>query len=150
MRVLIADDDRELAAAIATSLRHWNEEVVATVTTGGLDVIRNVDRFQPDVVITDIIMPRLNGLTVCHHILSRFPATKIILFSGRFDARHPHVVNSGARAFLPKPVKLTELRRVLEEVDAADPASSGMITIPTPASPLLYPSLTQRRQMLNS
>ena len=150
MRVLIADDDRELASAIATSIRHWNEEVVATVTTGGLDVIRNVDRFQPDVVITDIIMPRLNGLTVCHHILSRFPATKIILFSGRLDAYHPHVVNSGARAFLPKPVKLAELRRVLEEVAAVGPGFSGMIMPPTPASPLLFPSLSPRRQILNS
>ncbi|MEI6352271.1 MAG: response regulator [Verrucomicrobiota bacterium] len=119
MRVLIADDDRELASAIASYVRYCNEDVVATVTTGGLDVIRNVDRFQPDIIIMDIMMPRLNGLTICHHILSRFPQTRIILFSGKLDAKHPFVVNSGATAFLAKPVRLSELRNVIEEIIAA-------------------------------
>ncbi len=116
MRILIADDDRELASAIASYVRYCNEDVVATVTTGGVDVFRNVDRFQPDIIIMDIMMPRLNGLTVCHHILSRFPQKKIILFSGKLTADHPYVVNSGAAAFLSKPIKLAELRRVIQEM----------------------------------
>jgi len=116
VRVLIADDDRELASALASYVRYCNEEVVATVTTGGVDVVRNVDRFAPDVIIMDIVMPRLNGLTVCRHILSRFPQTKIILFSGKLDANHPFVVDSGAVAFLSKPVKLAELRTTLQGI----------------------------------
>ena len=119
MRVLIADDDRELASAIASYVRHCNEDVVATVTTGGLDVIRSVDRFQPDIIIMDIMMPRLNGLTICHHILSRFPQTRIILFSGKLDATHPYVLNSGATAFLAKPVRLDALKTVLEGIVTA-------------------------------
>lgn len=121
VRVLIADDDRELALAISSYLRHCNEEVVATVTTGGLDVVRNTHRFQPDVIIMDIMMPRLNGLTVCHHILSRFPNTKIILFSGKLDADHPLVVNSGAAAFLKKPVKLAELSELIGKILTCPP-----------------------------
>ena len=101
---------------MASYVRYCNEEVVATVTTGGVDVVRNVDRFQPDIILMDIMMPRLNGLTVCHHILSRFPNTKIILFSGKLTADHPFVVASGATAFLSKPVKLAELRRVIEGI----------------------------------
>ena len=116
MRVLIADDDRELASALASYVRHCNEEVVATVTSGGIDVIKNVDRFQPDIIIMDIMMPRLNGLTVCNHILSRFPRTKIILFSGKLTADHPYVTASGAVAFLPKPIHLSELKRVMDSL----------------------------------
>ena len=116
MRVLIADDDRELASAIASYVRYCNEDVVATVTTGGVDVLRNVERFQPDIVLMDIVMPRINGLTICSHILSRAPRLKIILFSGKLTALHPCVVNSGAAAFLEKPVRLAELRRVLESI----------------------------------
>jgi len=101
---------------MASYVRYCNEEVVATVTTGGVDVIRNVDRFQPDIILMDIMMPRLNGLTICHHILSRYPQTKIVLFSGKLDAEHPYVVASGATAFLAKPVKLAQLRRVLEDI----------------------------------
>lgn len=116
VRVLIADDDRELANAVASYVRYCNADVVATVTTGGVDVIRNVDRFHPDIILMDIMMPRLNGLTVCHHILSRHPNTKIVLFSGKLDAQHPYVTGSGAAAFIAKPVKLAELRHVLEDV----------------------------------
>ena len=116
MRVLIADDDRELASAIASYVRHCNENVVATVTTGGIDVAHSVERFMPDIILMDIVMPRINGLTICHHILSRFPKTRIILFSGKLHARHPDVISSGASAFLSKPIKLAELRRVMEEI----------------------------------
>jgi len=122
VRVLIADDDRELASALASYVRHCNEEVVATVTSGGIDVIKNVDRFQPDIIIMDIMMPRLNGLTVCNHILSRFPNTKIILFSGKLTADHPYVTASGAVAFLPKPIRLIELKKVLD----------GLVSSPIP------------------
>ena len=116
MRVLIADDDRELASALASYVRHCNEEVVATVTSGGIDVVKNVDRFQPDVIVMDIMMPRLNGLTVCHHILSRFPHTKIVLCSGKLSADHPYVTSSGAVAFLPKPVRLSEMKEVFNGI----------------------------------
>ncbi len=116
MRVLIADDDREFASALASYVRHCNEEVVATVTSGGIDVVKNVDRFQPDVIVMDIMMPRLNGLTVCHHILSRFPETRIILCSGKLTADHPYVTRSGAVAFLPKPVPFSAMRQLFERL----------------------------------
>jgi len=116
VRLLIADDDRELASAMASYLRHCNDAVVSTVTTGGVDVLRNVERFHPDVILMDVMMPRLNGLTICHHILSCRAQTRIILLSGILSATHPLVLQSGATAFLAKPVKLAELRRVVEEI----------------------------------
>jgi two-component system response regulator YesN len=116
VRVLIADDDRELASALASYVGHCNEEVVATVTSGGIDVVKNVDRFHPDIIIMDIMMPRLNGLTVCLHILSRFPQTKIILLSGKLSADHHLVKASGAAAFLAKPIRLSDLQEVMAKL----------------------------------
>ena len=116
VRLLIADDDRELACAMASYLRHCNEAIVSTVTTGGVDVLRSVRRFDPDVILMDIIMPKLNGLTICRHILSRRPEVRIILLSGTLHRDHPFITESGASAFLAKPVKLAELRRVFEEI----------------------------------
>ena len=66
-------------------------EVVGTVTGGGLAVIQAFARCQPDVVLLDIMMPRFNGLTVCHALLSRKPDTKIIFVSGSVDENHPFV-----------------------------------------------------------
>jgi two-component system, OmpR family, response regulator MprA len=116
VRLLIADDDRELASAVASYLRHENQAIISTVTTGGLDVLRSVARFDPDVILMDIVMPRINGLTLCRHILSRRPDVKIILLSGALGVESPFLAESGATAFLPKPVKLAELQRVFMEV----------------------------------
>ncbi len=115
MRLLIADDDRELACAIASYLRHGNQAVISTVTTGGLDVLRSVAQFDPDVILMDIMMPRINGLTLCRHILSRRPGVKIILLSGALGIESPFLAESGATAFIPKPVKLAELQQVFRD-----------------------------------
>ena len=116
MRVLIADDDREMAEVLAAYVAECGHEVVGTVTGGGLAVIQAFARYTPDAVLLDIMMPRFNGLTVCHALLSRKPDAKIIFVSGRIDSSHPFVSGCGASAYLQKPVSLAELRETLNAV----------------------------------
>ena len=65
-------------------------------------------------VLLDILMPRCNGLTVCHALLSRDPKTRVIFISGSVESDHPFVESCGAVACLSKPVSLTELRAALD------------------------------------
>lgn len=116
MRILIADDDRELAEALAEFVRLCNHEVVDKVTGGGLAVIQSFARHNPDIVLLDIMMPRFNGLTVFHALKSRNPDAKIIFMSGKVEGDHPFVASCGASAYIQKPVLLEELREVLENV----------------------------------
>src|SRR4051812_10504809 len=55
LRVLIADDDRDLADAIAGYVRECGHEPVATISAGGLEVIRRYGQYEPDVVLLDIM-----------------------------------------------------------------------------------------------
>jgi len=73
MRILLADDERELAAGLSQYLSNAGHEV-CTVTTGGLDVLPAYDRFNPDVVLMDVMMPRFNGITIAQALVSRNPA----------------------------------------------------------------------------
>lgn len=114
MRVLVADDDRDLAAALTDCVLACGHEVVDTVTGGGWAVIQSFARHEPDAVLLDIQMPRCNGLTVCHALLSRKPQTKIIFVSGKMEGDHPLLVGSKATAYLHKPVGLVELREALD------------------------------------
>jgi CheY-like chemotaxis protein len=118
MRILIADDDRDLAEALASYVRECEHEVVDTVTSGGLSVIKSFARHQPDVVLLDIKMPKFNGLTVCHALLSRRPGAKIVLVSGAIEGGHPFIKSCGATAYLSKPIILQELRETLEHLAA--------------------------------
>jgi len=122
MRVLVADDDKELAAVLADSVKECGHDVVGTVTGGGLAVIQAFARCQADAVLLDIMMPRFNGLTVCHALLSRKPDAKIIFVSGNIDEKDPFITGCGASAYLHKPVSLDDLRTALDALQAAQAA----------------------------
>jgi CheY-like chemotaxis protein len=117
MRVLIADDDRDMAEVLGAYVMECGHQVVSLVTGGGLAVIQAFARFEPDVVLLDIMMPRFNGLTVCHALLSRKPDTKIIFVSGSVEADHPFVSQCGASGYLQKPVSQADLRDVLASLE---------------------------------
>jgi len=122
MRVLVADDDKEMAEALAGSVTECGHDVVGTITGGGLAVIQAFARCEADAVLLDIRMPRFNGLTVCHALLSRKPDAKVIFVSGSMDEKDPFVVSCGASAYLQKPVSLTTLRDALDAVQASQAA----------------------------
>ncbi len=113
MRILLADDERQLAASLAEYFSKAGHEV-CTVTTGGLDVLPAYDRFRPDVVLMDIMMPRFNGITISHALLSRNPAIKLVLCSGSLPPDHPFIARAGACHFLEKPFPFSKALAVLE------------------------------------
>lgn len=113
LRVLIADDDRDLADVLTEWVRECGHEAVATISAGGLEVIRRYGQYLPDVVLLDIMMPRFNGLTVCHALLSRDPDAKVVFVSGKVDGAHPFVTGAGAVACLGKPIEKSKLEEIL-------------------------------------
>jgi len=119
MRILLADDERQLAECLAKYLRKAGHEV-CTVITGGLDVLPAYDRFHPDVVLMDVMMPRFNGITISHALLSRNPALKLVLCSGVFSPDHPFIAASGAAHFLSKPFNFADARDILESLVPSD------------------------------
>src|SRR5438067_6009624 len=122
MRVLIADDETEIASALAEFVESCGHEVL-TVTSGGLDVLTACDRFNPNVILMDIMMPHFNGITVCHALAGRRSKPKIVLFSGKLDSAHPFVAGSGASKFLQKPVQFEQIKNVLDELWRSLPAA---------------------------
>lgn len=118
MRVLIADDEPHVCDLLAEYVRQCDHEVVGKVTGGGLAAIRGFAQWQPDLVMLDLMMPRINGFTACHAVLSRAPETKVILMSGLIEPEHPFVVGCKASGFLRKPMLLADVRRLLVQLGA--------------------------------
>jgi CheY-like chemotaxis protein len=120
MRIVIADDQKEFAFFMANLLRDLQHDVLAVVTTGGFEVIHTYERHQPDIVLMDLRMPRLNGATICRHILSKHPHAKIVVMSG--DVDHVEVrrtaMGAGAVGVINKPFTEPELNAVLDAVEA--------------------------------
>jgi CheY-like chemotaxis protein len=94
VRVLIADDQKSVGTTLAALVTQCRHEVVEVVSSG-LEAIQAYTRHQPDVVLMDYWMPRLNGATACRTILARFPKAQIILISGAAIAKE---VSDSARS----------------------------------------------------
>jgi CheY-like chemotaxis protein len=110
MRVLIADDQRNVGSTLAALVSNFDHEVVEIVGSG-FEAIQAYHRHQPDVVLMDYYMPHLNGATACRNILSRYPAANVILVSGVAGAED--LSHSGAMAVMSKPLDLARLKILL-------------------------------------
>ena len=126
MRLLIADDDRLVCEMLKRFCETCGHEVVEIVSGGGLSVIQSYGRHLPDILLLDVLMPRLNGFTVCRNIVSRYPDAKVILMSGIVDRDDDAVGHSGAAAFLQKPFEVGVLDALLTSISskAANPPKS--------------------------
>lgn len=118
--MLIADDQRGVGTALAALVAQCGHEVVEVVGTG-LEAIQAYSRHQPDVVLMDYFMPRLNGATACRHILSKDPAARIILVSSAMLTKE--ITAAGATAILSKPVSLDQLYAALYDAGGGKSAS---------------------------
>src|SRR4051812_31446945 len=78
IRVLIVDDDTSVRQVVTGILSpHEDIEVVGEATTGD-EAVSSVERLQPDLVIMDIRMPRMDGIAAAREIRRRFPHVKVI------------------------------------------------------------------------
>lgn len=116
-RVLIVDDDLELTKVVARAFGRRPERFAVEVCHNGIEALIRIGQEPPDLVVLDIVLPKMDGLQVCRVLKSK-PETrrvKIVAISGRkppFNEKKPG--EAGIDAFLRKPLDLFEL------VDAAE------------------------------
>jgi response regulator NasT len=110
-RILIADDEPLIRADLRELLEEMGHEVVAEAGDGreALDLI---DRVSPDVVILDIKMPKLDGLSVAGEISDRFPVIILTAYTERNLIEKAK--KSGAIAYLSKPFREGDLSPAIE------------------------------------
>lgn len=125
MRILIVDDDRLVCEMLREYVQDCGHDVVETISSGGLAAIQSYSRHRPDLVLLDILMPHLNGFTVCQNVCSRYPEARIILMSGQLAADYPSVGESGAVAFIQKPFRFEELKELLAILAGEQSASDS-------------------------
>jgi len=80
-RVLIADDEQVIANTLAIILNQSGFEARAVYS--GESAIETLDTFQPNMLISDVIMAGMTGIEAAIKIRSRLPQCKILLFSGQ-------------------------------------------------------------------
>jgi DNA-binding NarL/FixJ family response regulator len=116
LRFVVVDDNEEIRRLVGTLLQLRHGWELVGEASDGVTAVDLVSELQPDVVIMDIEMPRLNGIEATKEITSRVPQSIVIGFSTYTDATICAAMKeAGSAAYVPKD-KVFDLPSVIEQV----------------------------------
>ena len=117
-RVLLADDEEEIRAGISRKI-DWAGLgfVLAGEAENGAEALELCEQMQPDVVLTDIKMPFMDGLELCRRLKQSLPAAKLVVFSGFDDFEYARqAIGMNVSEYILKPINAPELIGVLNKL----------------------------------
>ena len=132
-RILLADDDRAIRESLSRALGLQGYEVVQA--PDGAAALAMVEKEQPDAAILDVMMPNVDGLTVCRVLRAERNRLPILMLTARTEtADRVAGLDAGADDYLAKPFELDELfarvRALLRRARPDDgPGESATLTL---------------------
>jgi two-component system KDP operon response regulator KdpE len=126
--ILVVDDESQITRVLRTTLSAQGYEI--RVANDGETALEMVKDFAPDLVITDLAMPNMNGIELCRN-LRRVSQVPILVLSVRGEERSKvEALDSGADDYITKPFSTGELlARVRAALRRAPPVSETKTTI---------------------
>jgi DNA-binding NarL/FixJ family response regulator len=129
LRVLIVDDDALVRAGLSMMLDGIHGIAVAGEAADGDEVPAAADAHAPDVVLMDLRMPRVDGITATRRLRRRpSPPEVIVLTTFDADENILHALRAGASGFLLKDTPPAQIVQAVRQVAAGDPILSPRIT----------------------
>jgi DNA-binding NarL/FixJ family response regulator len=121
IRVAIADDHAVVRQGLRTFLELQDDVEVVGEAADGAEAVELVARTEPDVVLLDLVMPRLDGIEAIKQIRARCPATRILVLTSFADDRTVlPAVRAGAAGYLLKDVQPPELVSAIRTVHSGE------------------------------
>jgi DNA-binding NarL/FixJ family response regulator len=150
MRVLIADDHKLILDGIKRALSDTDDFEVVAECSSGAQVLPLVGRTNPDVVLLDLRMPGMDGLTCLGQIRKRYPDVKVIILSVSTDENLIQtVLKRGASAYIVKSINPIDLPSALRQ--AVEGTVYSAIGLPPEVdSPARAAGLTERETAILS
>ncbi|MBV9279953.1 MAG: response regulator transcription factor [Chloroflexi bacterium] len=159
MRVLICDDHALWRDGLRSLLETRGIETVAEARNGR-EAIELARRHQPDVVLMDLFMPEMDGLSATRELAAELPGIKVVMLTFTEDDAHlVEAIRAGAQGYLIKNLEAEQFFAALEGITRGEPAlAPGMARkllhqVAQPAAvrrPPAHSDLTEReREVLN-
>lgn len=150
IRILVVDDHPMIAEGIQSILESYDDIVVVGSLGDGQAVIDQIDTLTPDVILMDLNMPGMGGLTATEIVLERRPQTRVLILT--MHDSHEYVTSAlshGAMGYVLKDVPTDEIRTAIDTVMRGEQylctGASGALK-PRPGS--ISETLTNREQTI--
>lgn len=110
IRVLLADDQNLIREGVKALLEQEPDLQVVADVDNGYDAVEQSEELQPDVVLMDLTMPKMDGITATQNICERCPEIRVLVLTASDDAFSvKHALQVGARGYLLKNMSPDEL-----------------------------------------
>jgi two-component system response regulator AtoC len=134
-RILVVDDEEGLREALAEKLRYSGHEV--ETADSAETALARISRFDPELIVTDLMMPGLSGLDLLERVRGSLPDVDVVVMTGHEDmSTAVDAMKAGAFDYLVKPVKLAHVddlvTRCLNEQELNRVAAAGATDSPSP------------------
>jgi len=123
VRVLLADDQRLVRESLGTMLGLLPGIELVASAADGEEALKLTEKHNPDVVLMDLRMPRLDGIEATRHLQQRRPDIRVIALTTYADDESVlGVLRAGARGYLTKDASSDDIRRAILTVAAGEAA----------------------------
>jgi CheY-like chemotaxis protein len=112
IRILIVDDEPAMREVIKLILKNY--EVIEAAN--GLEAIKRCEERKPDLILMDIMMPRMNGIEATKIILEKFPDARIVAVTAYATHKGKEMLEAGALEILEKPFGRRKLEELVERL----------------------------------
>src|SRR2546423_3925110 len=147
IRILVVDDIAETRENLAKLIGFEPDMIIVASADGGQRAVEFAKRERPDVILMDINMPDMDGITATEIIANPAPESPIIMMSvqGEQDYLRRSML-AGAREFLVKPFSADELVNAIRHVHEIEKVKRARYAQAAPAASAQGPSLTAALQ----
>jgi DNA-binding NarL/FixJ family response regulator len=129
IRVLLVDDDALMRAGLASILSSDAAVDVVGEAADGRDAVERVDALRPDVVLMDVRMPEVDGITATRDVVAASPDTRVVILTTFEDDVYIFgALTAGASGFLLKRTTPESLIEAIKAVAAGDSLLSPSVT----------------------
>ena len=119
--ILVVDDDQDILAGITLALQLEGAEVIAA--SNGVEALARAVSEEPDLVVLDLMLPAVSGLSVAERLRNIAPDLPIVMVTANKGLRHKEfALRMGIAAYFTKPVPLAHL---IDTVVSLIPADDG-------------------------
>ncbi|WP_066718890.1 response regulator [Clostridium sp. Marseille-P299] len=117
-RIMLVDDEEEVRRSMIKTMK-WEEAgfIVVGDAENGKDALEKIEIYEPDVILTDIKMPYMDGLELARQVKENYPSTRIVVFSGFDDFEYAkQAIQCNVTEYILKPLNGEELTTILMRI----------------------------------
>ncbi|WP_421655238.1 response regulator [Leptothermofonsia sp. ETS-13] len=124
VRVLVVDDHELTRFSLSLALRNQRDIELVGLASNGMEAIELVKQHHPDVIILDLQMPVMNGLSASTHIKAAYPDIQILAYSSLEDPQTEVMIQTANfDAFCTKDTATSDLIRMVRQLSQQVPGS---------------------------